>query len=207
MLDQLVEVGFIAMGIDYSMKLARANFEQQDGNPVAQYVHYNDKNSWKAKFFCQDAEVRLLRDSAPMTRTGNQYRFLHRSMLEYFFSRAIHDPIAPVINHREANSDFAPEPPVDQAPDSNRSLYHKNLLTELSVIQFLSERVQHSPGFKEELLAVIELSKTNPEASLAAANAITILVRAGVCFNGADLQGIQIPVADLSDGQFDSAML
>ncbi|KAG9070370.1 Minichromosome maintenance domain-containing protein 2 [Linnemannia hyalina] len=38
-------------------------------------------------------------------------------------------------------------------------------------------------------------------------NAITILVRAGVAFHGADLRGIKIPGADLSCGQFDSAQL
>ncbi|CAO3569248.1 unnamed protein product [Mortierella alpina] len=41
----------------------------------------------------------------------------------------------------------------------------------------------------------------------AAANAITVLVRAGVSFNGADLSAIKIPGADLSGGQFDSVQL
>ncbi|KAF9108251.1 hypothetical protein BGX30_008660, partial [Mortierella sp. GBA39] len=54
---------------------------------------------------------------------------------------------------------------------------------------------------------IIELSKTNDLASRAAANAITILVKAGVLFNGADLRGIRVPGADLTDGQFDSAQL
>ncbi|KAG0050640.1 hypothetical protein BGZ90_006987, partial [Linnemannia elongata] len=56
-----------------------------------------------------------------------------------------------------------------------------------------------------QLLAVIEQSKIDATAATAAANAITILVRAGVHFNSADLRGIRIAGADLSDGQFDSA--
>ncbi|KAG0347088.1 hypothetical protein BGZ54_005026, partial [Gamsiella multidivaricata] len=57
------------------------------------------------------------------------------------------------------------------------------------------------------LLATIECSKIDKEVRKAAANAITILVRAGISFNGTDLKGIQIPGADLSGGQFDSAQL
>ncbi|KAF9274165.1 hypothetical protein BGZ88_003219, partial [Linnemannia elongata] len=48
-------------------------------------------------------------------------------------------------------------------------------------------------------------SKTDATAATAAANAITIVVRAGVRFNSADFRGIQVPGADLSDGQFDHA--
>ncbi|KAG9066466.1 hypothetical protein KI688_001692 [Linnemannia hyalina] len=57
------------------------------------------------------------------------------------------------------------------------------------------------------LLALLELSKLDPQASQAAANAISILVRAGVQFNGENLRGIRIPGADLTGGQFDSAQL
>ncbi|KAF9271899.1 hypothetical protein BGZ68_002924, partial [Mortierella alpina] len=82
-----------------------------------------------------------------------------------------------------------------------------NVGKELSVIDFLAEHVQSDEDFKQQLHQIIEFSKTDTTASQAAANAITILVRAGVNFNGADLRGIQIPGADLSRGQFDSAQL
>jgi len=71
----------------------------------------------------------------------------------------------------------------------------------------LSERVHENQGFKTELLSIILLSKTNPELGRAAANAITILVRAGVHEIGASLRGIRIPGADLTGGQLDSAKL
>ncbi|KAG0378211.1 hypothetical protein BGX24_004471 [Mortierella sp. AD032] len=203
-LAELVEVGFVSLGIDYSTKLAQAIFDKHDSNPVIRYVHFSDKNSWMAEFFGPRPEIRLLRDASPLTRTGTLYQFLHRSMLEYFFSRAVFDP-------RTSTDciEFAPQqdPASSVTPsiDLNGPLFKKNLLIEPSVIQFLCERVKHSFDFKQELLAVVAMSRTDPEASLAAANAITILVKAGVHFNGADLRGVRIPGADLSEGQFDTA--
>ena len=84
-------------------------------------------------------------------------------------------------------------------------MFKRSFLTDSSVIQFLCERVKQHPNFEKQLLAVIEHSKTDATAAIAAANAITTLVRAGVRFNSADLRGIRIPGADLSEGQFDYA--
>ncbi|KAF9344906.1 hypothetical protein BGX26_003765 [Mortierella sp. AD094] len=80
-------------------------------------------------------------------------------------------------------------------------------VNEPSISQFLVERTQQQPAFKEQLLAIIERSKTDKTARIAAANAITVLARAGVQFNGANLRDIKIPGADLSYGVFDSARL
>jgi WD40 repeat protein len=80
-----------------------------------------------------------------------------------------------------------------------------NLLSEPSIIQFLCDRVKSNPDFEQQLRAIIDLSKVDACAAIAAANAITILVRADVSFNGAVLQGVKISGADLSEGQFDSA--
>jgi WD40 repeat protein len=64
--------------------------------------------------------------------------------------------------------------------------------------------VKAHPDFEQQLRDVIEQSRTDSNAAIAATNAITILVKAGVSFHGADLRGVKIPGADLSDGQFDS---
>ncbi|KAK5814778.1 WD40-repeat-containing domain protein [Linnemannia elongata] len=220
--DDLLDAGFISTSIEYSTQLALAIFEKQDGNPIVQYVHHKDKDTWRAQFFGKDSEARLLRDSSPLTRTGNLHRFLHRSMLEYFLSRAIFDPSKDIFNPGKPVSDPSKFQEYDGSPqltdpalsnaqliDTDGPLFTRNLLTEPSVIQFLSDRVKQSTGtwFKRSLLAVIELSKSDAQAGQAAANAITILVRAGVRFNGAELQGIRIPGADLTGGQFDSAQL
>ncbi|KAG9065468.1 hypothetical protein KI688_001751 [Linnemannia hyalina] len=203
MLDQLLEAGFISMGVGYATRLASAIFEHQDGNPVVQYVHVKDKRSWRAEFFGLDPEARMLRESSPLTRTGNLYRFIHRSMLEYFFSLAVFD-----LNSHNDRDEFAPQSDSSTDPallDAEGPLFKRSLLAEPSVIQFLCERVKQHPDIGKQLLAVIEQSKTDTSAATAAANAITILVRAGVHFNSADLRSIRIPGADLSDCQFDYA--
>ncbi|KAG0314343.1 hypothetical protein BGZ97_009366 [Linnemannia gamsii] len=205
-LDQLLEAGFTLMGIDFSTRLASAIFEHQDGNPVVQYVHLKDRRSWRVEFFGPDPEVRLLRESSPLTRTGSQFRFLHRSMLEYFLSCAVFDP----CDHRDngqlsSHSDSGTAAALSL--DTEGPLFKRNLLSEPSVIQFLCERVKQYPEFETQLLAIVEQSKSDSTTAIAAANAITILVRAGVRFNSANLRGIRIPGADLSDSQFDSALL
>ncbi|KAK3836394.1 MAG: WD40-repeat-containing domain protein [Linnemannia elongata] len=205
-LDDLLEAGFISTSIDYSTRLALAIFDKQDGNPFVQYVHRRDKDTWRAQFFGREPEVRLLRDSSPLSRTGNLHRFVHRSMLEYFLSRAIFDPSSHGGDY-ESTPTRKPASPADQLFDTNNALFTRNLLAEPSVIQFLSDRVKQSARSKLYFLSVVELSKSNTKASQAAANAITVLIRAGVQFHGADLRGIRIPGADLTGGQFDSAQL
>ncbi|KAG0287265.1 hypothetical protein BGZ96_008805 [Linnemannia gamsii] len=207
--DQLLDAGFVLMGTDYSTRLALAIFEKQNGNPVVQYVHLKDKNTWRAKYFGQNSEARLLRESSPLARTGRLFRFLHRSILEYFFSRSVFDPssVADKENEIEPQSVSASSSSSSGSalPDADGLLFKRNLLTESSVIQFLSERVMQHAGFEKQLLAVVQQSKTDATAATAVANPITILLRAGVRFNSADLRGIQIPGADLSNGQFDCA--
>ncbi|KAF9283425.1 WD_REPEATS_REGION domain-containing protein, partial [Linnemannia elongata] len=198
--DQLLAAGFISMGIDYAMRLALAIFERQDGNPVVRYSHRCDHDTWKAEFFGADPAARLLQESCPLTRTDNQFLFLHRSMLEYFFSLGVYNPI-------RTDDDFATqtETPSSTAHafDPSNPLFLRNLLTEPSIIQFLCDRFKSIPDFEQQLRDVIDLSKTDASVDVAATNAITILVRAGSTFHGADLRNIKIPGADLSGGQFD----
>jgi hypothetical protein len=120
--------------------------------------------------------------------------------LEYFYSCTIYGPA-------ESNGGFAPHFHFDLSSIDDHPLSQRNLVTEPSIIQFLCERVQLCQGFKQQLLTFIERSKTDGRASCAAANAITILVKAGVSFHNADLRGIRVPGADLSGGEFDSAQL
>ncbi|KAF9128994.1 WD_REPEATS_REGION domain-containing protein [Mortierella sp. 14UC] len=178
-MDQLLEADFVSKGIGYCTGLASGIFTHQDGKPIVQYVHLDDRNSWKAEFFCPDPEVQLLRNSSPLTRTGHLYRFMHRSMLEYFLSRAIFEPS--ISNDYD---EFAPQQDSDssviQSLDTNGPLFTQDLLKEPSVLQFLYERVPTSPIFKKQLLAVLEQSKSDSGYSRAAANAITILVKARV---------------------------
>ncbi|KAG0270974.1 hypothetical protein BGZ96_006085, partial [Linnemannia gamsii] len=190
--DELLEDGFESNGILFQQDLAAAIFQEQDGIPIVSYTQMRDGTSWKAKFFGTNPNISLIRSASLLSRVGTQHRFVHRSILEYFFSCTIYGPAG-------SNSDIAPPPHFDSANISNHPLSQRNLVAEPSIVQFLAERVQLDPEFKPQLLAFIEQSKTDDHAACSAANALTILVKAGMSFIGSDLRGAQVPGADLSD--------
>ncbi|KAF9152582.1 WD_REPEATS_REGION domain-containing protein [Linnemannia schmuckeri] len=199
MLEHTIEKGFTSLGVDYPKRLALAIFDRHDGNPLVQYIHLDHKNSWKAEFFGPQPEARFLRESSPLARTGSLYRFIHRSMLEYFFSRTVFDPsIHGEVAEFDAQS--RSKSSIVHPLDSNGPLFTRSLLAEPSVIQFLCERMKLNPGFLQQLHSIVYQSKTETNVAIAAANAITILVRAEVRFNGADLRDVRIAGADLSGG-------
>ncbi|KAG0301301.1 hypothetical protein BGZ97_002836, partial [Linnemannia gamsii] len=193
-LEALLNEGFVQQGVDFQKDLATAIFQHQGGAPVVEYLQIRESRTWKASFFGPDAQVTLLRESSPLSRFGNQYRFLHRSILEYFYSRVMFDPFeaSHLSTHNGSGATESVEAFVDH-PLNQRS------------IQFLAERAEWYPLFKSRLFAAVEESKVDARVCRAAANAISILVRAGVRFNGVDLREIRIPGADIQGGQFDSA--
>ncbi|KAG0048112.1 hypothetical protein BGZ89_004704, partial [Linnemannia elongata] len=69
-----------------ALKLAKAIYKEQAGNSAVRYVHRDDKETWKVKFFGPDEETTLLRESSPLTCVENLHSFMHRSLLEYFRS-------------------------------------------------------------------------------------------------------------------------
>ncbi|KAG0068020.1 hypothetical protein BGZ89_005340 [Linnemannia elongata] len=197
-LDMLIDDNFIYHGVDYQRRLAVSIYLEQAGNPVVKYTHNRDKDTWKTEFFSPTGQAKLLRESSTVIRSGAFFRFLHRSLLEYFYSRTIYDP----LNH---DGDDDGREDREPGPDLMTRLSRMNIVDEQSILQFLAERVSQDPTFGRQLRDVIDQSKTDSSAAIAATNAITILVSAGVTFHGEDLRSIKIPGADLSYGQFDSA--
>lgn len=92
--NALEDAGFLSYGIDYLRRLSVAIFKEQDGNPVVQYIHLQDKDSWKASFFGADPTVKLLRDASPLKayRQPVSVRSPVGVGSEYFFSCIIHAP-------------------------------------------------------------------------------------------------------------------
>ncbi len=80
------------------------------------------------------------------------------------------------------------------------------LVDDPEIFGYIRKKIQQEPALKAKLLNWVECSKTEEVQSMAA-NALTLLVKSGVQFNGADLRGIRVPGADLSFGVFDSAQL
>ncbi|KAK3821645.1 MAG: hypothetical protein J3Q66DRAFT_427092 [Benniella sp.] len=223
--ESLIDEGFAQNGIDFLKRLSAAIYKEQDGHPIVKYSRFKDGGSWKAEFFSREDEKHLLREACPLTRNGNQHRFIHRSLLEYGIALAVFDPndwrekpLPTTLSERRGSTgseysfrdhDSAQEvtAPVEQGPDIYSPLFWRYFVDDPSVLHFLCERAQQEPVFKRQLLDYIEHSKLDKKWRKAAANAITILVRAGVQFISEDLRGIQIPGADLSFGVFESAQL
>ena len=222
--ERLSDEGFTLNGIEYLKTLAVAIYKEQGGQPIVEYSSLIDKKSWKTEFFSQE-DNQLLREACPLTRNGNQHRFIHQSLLEYALARAVFDPQdrmnragSEVALDRRRSMDstmsfefqntFKKESATsEREPNLESPLVWRSFVNEHSILQFLEERVQQEPYFKQQLFAYLEHSKKDKKWRTAAANAITILVRAGVQFVETDLKGIQIPGADLSYGVFDSVLL
>ncbi|GJJ74457.1 hypothetical protein EMPS_06815 [Entomortierella parvispora] len=218
-----IEANFIELGVGFSRDLSESMFKENDGANAVKYSGCEDDGTWKTAFFGPDAKAMLLRQSSLLVcrtivqklekdpqadcqsvNSASMYAFTHRSILEYFYSCRIFDPRKDPHHLDLAaclTSSVSP-PPLFQHP-----FVTKDLVPEQSIINFLCDRVQQSEEFKNQLRAIVELSKTVPLLSQAAANAITILVQGGVSFHGTDLRGIQVPGANLTAGLFDSAQL
>jgi len=221
--ESLSDEGFTRNGIDYLKRLSMAIYKEQGGQPIVTYSRYKDEKSWKAPFFSREEETQILREVCPLIRNGNQHRFIHRSLLEYGVALAIFDPQewkskptsdATSGRRKSVSSDMSSDEQdavedsdIVKQQDINSPLLWRRFIDAPSVLQFLEERVHQEPLFKQQLLDYIEESKKDKKLRIAAANAITILVRGGIQFNGADLRGIRIPYADISHGMFDSARL
>ncbi len=207
----LCDEGFAEHGIARVQDLAVHLYTENAGNPVVEYLSRKDKGSWKEAFFGLEDEQQLLRKFWPLNRSGNQYRFIHKSLLEYFVACALFDSFDACItagSHCLRGSEasiynFENEPVLPFRAQQDLSLAPKHWVSDLGVMVWLTDRVQQEHTFKDQLLAIIERSKTDAGVCQAAANAITILVKAGVHLSGLDLNNVNIQGADLSYGVFD----
>ncbi len=210
---KLCDDGFAEHGLRFVQDLAVHIYTENEGNPIVEYSMYKDEGSWKDTFFAHTAKLQLLRNAWPLIRSGNRYRFIHKSLLEYFAARALFKSfdacMTPKIRSRRGSDasvySFENQPALSLQTRQDVWLAPKHWVNDRGVIRWLTKRVEKEHTFKDKLLQIIERSKTDVSVRQAAANAITILVKAGVPFNGADFKGIQIPGADLSYGFFDNA--
>ncbi len=100
---------------------------------------------------------------------------------------------------------------LDQVVEKPALFELLRLVGDLTIFGFLKERIEEKPGLKQKLLNWIERSKTEGVQAIAA-NALTLLVKAGIDLSGQDFKGIRVPGADLSYGvlnhtQFEEADL
>ncbi|KAF9117228.1 hypothetical protein BGW39_002442, partial [Mortierella sp. 14UC] len=103
--------------------------------------------------------------------------------------------------------DYGSDSNPPSTSDLKAALSLRSFVKEPSVLMFLAERVDFNPIFEDQLFDMIVDSKKDEMAGVAAANAISILVKASGRFNSADLHGIRIRGADLFGGEFGFANL
>ncbi|KAF9171728.1 hypothetical protein BGX21_010253 [Mortierella sp. AD011] len=232
-LDNLSEDGFTQRGLTFLKGVSAAIYNEQDGNPVVEYSRTRDVGTWKEEFFDRkDEETQMIRKAVPMTRSGTRFGFIHRSILEYGVSLAIYEPQHHTGLQLETVDTADKQPQRRKSTDSAYSFDYelqqaaekvaeqkatgitldspfarRRFIKDASVIQFLVERVQSESVFEDQLFEAIQKSKGDRTWRIAAANAMTVLVRARTNFSNRDLEGIQVPRADMSYGIFDSAQL
>ena len=151
--ESLIDEGFTQNGIDFLKKLAVAIYKEQGGQPIVKYSRFKDEKTWKAEFFNREDEKQLLREACPLTRSGNQHRFIHRSLLEYGLALAVFDPHdwketaapVPVLGRRGSTGSAysfviqgATEEavnPMEQVPDIDSPLAWRYFVNEPSVLE------------------------------------------------------------------------
>ncbi|KAG0067556.1 hypothetical protein BGZ89_005934 [Linnemannia elongata] len=180
---------FSRHAINYMKELATSMFEERGlaGNPTIEYSQLTENDTWKAKFFGDCAKVSLLREASPIVGTGTQFKLLHRSMLEYFYSLDFFDP------GELKKTDSHGIPSYEALLDSFRT--HKmtktSIVGEPLVVQFLGERARTDPDWKQMLLVLMDTIQTDAESIQGASNAIAILLDAGISVNGVELRTLR----------------
>ncbi len=193
--------GFSERGVGFSKKLALEMYRV--GEVTVTYSAKSDdpweeptievSHDWRKRLLGdENAMTVLMRLNAPLISQGDQHRFIHKTLQDYFVARALWE-----------------EFDVHKKMGLTSWLNRLDIANDPAVLQFLAERVRQEPELKSHLLSVLEQSKGEGGVQFerGVANAITTLVRAGIPFIRADLKGIRIPGADLSYGMFDSAQL
>ncbi|MCX8566900.1 MAG: WD40 repeat [Glomeribacter sp. 1016415] len=215
----LKDEGFIehsqTFNTDFALALSEAKTTVAEYSAVARRGVPQDKR-YEAFLSNQDEGKKLLRFSALLIRQQQQYRFIHKSIQDYLVARAVWETLK---TPAESSKDIAPLNWVQNMPRlwkelnpglevNSDALFNRiNLVEDAAIQRFLVERVEQDGALLKPLLAWIKASTQDKSVAQGSANAMTILVRAGVQFNAIDLKKIRIPGADLSFGVFDSAQL
>ncbi|KAF9117340.1 hypothetical protein BGW39_002329, partial [Mortierella sp. 14UC] len=175
-LDELINdhTDFTRHAINFMKRLATSIFDKQAGNPTIEYSQHSDSDSWKAQYFSDNPKISILRKVCPLEGGATQFRLLHRSLLEYFYSLVFFDPIETPEMDDNDNDDV---PSFQKLRDSLKAhpLTKKPIDDEPLVVEFLAERAQTEPRFQQQLLVMMDTMETDVESVQGAKNAVAIL--------------------------------
>ncbi|KAG0271781.1 hypothetical protein BGZ95_000364, partial [Linnemannia exigua] len=82
------KLGFEGCVERFLIRLAEEMYENQMLHPIVEYEPSTHRTTWKAEFFARRSKPTLLREASPLTKTGNQHRFVHHAFFTYFRFRA-----------------------------------------------------------------------------------------------------------------------
>ncbi len=189
---------------DYAISLAQLMHEQQkcqvyyeptEADIFDHSSNTSDENPFSRFFDPSNLRNQLLQSSCFIRQSGeNLFAFAHKSLFDYFVSKGISDCSLKAAQQREQPKEYRPR----------KDSINLALLEE-SQVNFLAERVKENDEYKEYMQNWLYSSRGNSANAIASANAITVLVKAGVTFNGADLSYLYLNGANISGGYFDRA--
>ncbi|KAF9285491.1 hypothetical protein BGZ88_009509, partial [Linnemannia elongata] len=90
---------------DFLKRFATAMRKHQKNRLVVTYIECKDKDSWKAEFLGRAIEATLLREASPLTKAGNQHRFLYDSLFVFFRFLAAYDPFEDEDDSNDSDDD------------------------------------------------------------------------------------------------------
>ncbi|KAF0429924.1 NACHT domain-containing protein [Gigaspora margarita] len=187
--NHLDEEDFSKLCLQFSKKFATKMFMDNnkvvinydpDYDPVSEEV----TSDWTAYLGNTNVKNRLMRFSMPLIRRGNQYWFFHKSLRDYLIACALLDSF----------KDKPHETPFNK----------QSIIPEPAIQQFLVERIEQMPKYKQSMLNFIECSKKDAKVQIDSANAITVLTRARIPLP-INLTNIRVSGADLSNGIFNNS--
>ncbi|GLR01214.1 hypothetical protein GCM10007934_10260 [Mycoavidus cysteinexigens] len=225
--------GFADFGVDFSKELALEMYKAGEVITHYQAVTHarwkkNDTSTeadWHKRLLSnEDTTTVLMRLNAPLicqdrpNNLGKEYRFIHKSLRDYFVARALWEELRRGANrhdveHSEKLGAIRNIRPIWESLGDGFEIEPSVRFNEVNVVEdaavqsFLVERVQEDRDLLKALLSWVKASKSRDDVKRGASNALTVLVKAGLQFTGCDLRGIQVPGSDLSFGVFDSAQL
>ena len=173
----------------------------QDEELLEKYHHQDPKQNQSKHFFdefrpgvktqteLQKSHLDVILSGCMLRSVGNQRRFIHKSIAEYLAAQELMEGLLGNYDHYVET--------LSGAQNLNRVL----LTREPQLLERLAEALLEEERFEELLERIILATKTQDGLSVAAANAISILNRAGVSFYRRDFSQIQIPGADLRESQ------
>jgi len=158
---RLCEEGFTDHAKDYCLrfavelcrhKLVEASYTVPSSRPTR-------KLNWGDFLTPEDPTTRLLCFSAPLVRTGNSYRFAHKSLRDFGVAQSIWQE--------------------EDLCTPGALLNQVSIVGDHGIIDFLVEKAKENPQLRAQLLACVAGSTGTSEIAVAVANAMAILARVG----------------------------